>query len=81
MSATNDRLAVRDRIRELLGRKGDHHGFADQDSLIVSGRLDSVDVIDLVVFLEKTYSVDFSDRFDQEDLDSVDVIMELVGRH
>jgi acyl carrier protein len=81
MSATNDRAAVRDRIRELLGRKGDHLAFADQDSLIASGRLDSVDVMDLVVFLETTYSVDFSDRFDQEDLDSVDYIMELVGRH
>jgi len=76
----NERVAVRDFVQTLLRPKGDQNGFADDDSLIVSGRLDSVDAIDLLVFLENRYGVDFAVRgFDQNDLDSVDSIVAILG--
>lgn len=75
-----EKMAVRELIKELLLRKGDTTGFTDGDSLIASGRLDSVDTIALLVFLEKEYGVDFSDRgFDRDELDSVDSILAFLG--
>lgn len=70
---------VRDFLRVLLERKGDAAHFTDADGLMTAGRLDSVDALDVVVFLETNYGVDFGDRqFDQDDLDSVDNILHLV---
>jgi acyl carrier protein len=74
----DDRLAVRGFLEKLLGNKGDRRAFADNESLAAAGRLDSVDVLDVVVFLERNYGLDFGDRFDQEDLDSVDRILALL---
>ncbi len=76
----NEKAAVRELVQSLLRRKGDENGFADSDSLIASGRLDSVDTIALLVFIEKEYGVDFAERgFDQDELDSVDSIVALFG--
>jgi acyl carrier protein len=76
----NERLAVRELLQELLRRKGDDNDFGDRDSLIASGRLDSVDTIALLVFLEKRYGVDFAERgFDRDELDSVDSILAFLG--
>jgi acyl carrier protein len=76
----NDRLIVRSLLRGLLNQTGDHDDFADGDSLVMSGRLDSVDTLDLVVFLEEKYGIDFAERgFEKNDLDSVDSIMSLIG--
>jgi acyl carrier protein len=76
----NERVAVRELVESLLRRKGDQNGFADSDSLIVSGRLDSVDTIALLLFLEKEYGIDFADRgFDRDEMDSVDSIVAFLG--
>ena len=76
----NDRLIVRGYVRDLLDQTGDRNGFADSDSLVMSGRLDSVDTLQLVMFLEDKYGVDFADRgFDKNELDSLDSIMSLIG--
>jgi acyl carrier protein len=76
----NERVAVRELVESLLRRKGDQDGFADNDSLIVSGRLDSVDTIALLLFLEKEYGIDFADRgFDRDEMDSVDSIVAFLG--
>jgi len=76
----NDRLAIREFLQKLLRQTGDRRGFADSDSLVMSGRLDSVDTLDLVVFLEEKYGIDFAERgFDKNDLDSLDNIMALIG--
>ena len=85
MSATgcegmNDRRAVREFLEKLLLKKGDGKGFSDSESLSTSGRFDSVDTLELVLFLEQNYGVDFSDHFDQDELDSVDHILELLSR-
>jgi acyl carrier protein len=75
-----DRVIVREFVQGLLRPKGDLEGFADSDSLIVTGRLDSVDTIELLEFLEQRYGVDFAERgFDQNDLDSVDAIVAFLG--
>jgi acyl carrier protein len=60
--------------------RGFRHGLlGDADSLVLSGRLDSIDILQIVVFLESNYSIDFADReFDQEDFDSIARILALV---
>ena len=72
------REAVRQLVQRTLNNKNDADPFTDSDSLIFSGRLQSVDVLDIVVFLEERFGIDFSDGFDQARLDSVDEIMALV---
>jgi acyl carrier protein len=72
------RVAVRQFIESLLSRKGDDRRFSDAESLEAAGRLDSVDILDVVVFLERNYGVDFGDHFDLSELDSVDHIVTLV---
>ncbi len=75
-----DRIAVRSFVKTLLHKKEDENQFADSDSLVLSGRLDSIDVLEIVVFLEKHYDLDFGDRpFDQGTVDSVDEIVSLIS--
>ena len=71
--------AIREFLRELLARKGDTEPFSDQTSLVLSGRLQSIDAVELAVFLEEKFLVDFADiGFDQETIDTVDAITALV---
>lgn len=72
--------AIREFIRELLARKGDTQPVSDDASLLLSGRLQSIDAVELAVFLEETFGVDFARiGFDQEMIDTVDMINALVG--
>ncbi len=72
--------AIREFIRELMARKGDTHPVSDDTSLLLSGRLQSIDAVELAVFLEETFGVDFARiGFDQEMIDTVDMINALVG--
>ena len=76
----DDRTAVRSFLTTLLHKKDDDGPFGDSDSLVLSGRLDSIDVLEIVVFLEKHYDFDFGDRpFDQGTVDSVDEIVSLIS--
>jgi acyl carrier protein len=73
------RVLIREFIEGLLARKGDTQPFSDEASLFVSGRLQSVDAIELAVLLEEAFAVDFaSTGFDQEMIDTVDAISALV---
>ena len=76
----NDRATVRAFLKDLLLKRGDTDEFTDTDSLIIlRGRLASVDVLELVVFLEEQYKVDFVEQgFDLNRLDTVDEIMTLI---
>ena len=66
-------------LEKILNDKGDSAGFTDQQLLVTEGRLTSLDVMMIVVFLEENYGIDFSDRpFDQNEFDSVDSITALV---
>lgn len=74
-----DHLTIKTFIQKLLNE----HGYADEvessDSLILSGLLDSLAVIHIVVFLEKHFGIDFSEAyFDQASFDSVDQIMNFI---
>ena len=70
---------IRKFLEKLLNDKGDSSGFTDQQLLVTEGRLTSLDVMMIVVFLEENYGIDFSDRpFDQNEFDSVDSITALV---
>jgi acyl carrier protein len=66
---------LRDFLKESLEKHGDRNALADSDSIFLSGRLDSFSMMNLVMFLEETFAIDFSDfEFDVSLLDSTDAI-------
>lgn len=70
---------LREFLKETLKKHGDHRDFADDESLFVSGRLDSFSMMTLVMYLEKAFGLDFSDfEFDVGLVDSVNDIKTLV---
>jgi acyl carrier protein len=70
---------IREFLRTLLVTKGDTQPFSDETSLLLSGRLQSVDAVEIAVFLEEKFGVDFAAiGFDQERVDTVDSISALV---
>lgn len=72
-------VEVRNILRDILEKKKDQIPFSDDDSLLISGRLESIDVLDAVLALEDRFGVDFSVRsFDQNDFDSVNSILRLL---
>jgi len=75
----NRKLRIREFLQGLLARKGDGQPFSDVSSLVLSGRLQSVDAVEIAVFLETEFGVDFATTgFDQERIDTVDAIAALV---
>jgi len=72
--------ALRKFIQSLLAEYGETADFGDDVSLVLSGRLDSLAVLRIVVFLEQEFGLDLADQgFDQHDFDSVTNIMNLIG--
>jgi len=73
------KATIRQFLHKLLSDKGDTQPFSDDGSLVLSGRLQSVDVVELTVFLEENFGVDFADMgLDLERIDTVDAISELI---
>jgi acyl carrier protein len=73
------REEIRKYLKELLLQKGDKQPFSDDASLLLRGRLASVDAVEIVVFLEEKFGVNFAELgFDQELIDSVDAIDSLI---
>ena len=54
------RESIRQLLHEILERNNDTRGFSDTDSLILSGRFQSLDVLEIVVFLSKNGSASTS---------------------
>jgi acyl carrier protein len=76
----DERTLVRALVESLLNKKGDTRAFGDGDSLIFGGRLESIDALEIAFFLEDRYGIDFAEiGFDQNQLDSVDEIVSLIG--
>jgi acyl carrier protein len=72
MSGKDD---IRNFVQQLLTRQDDRRPLADSDSLLLSGRLQSIDAVEIVLFLEERFGIDFADLgFDREQLDSIDAI-------
>lgn len=73
------REEIRKYLKQLLAQKDDAQPFADDASLLLSGRLASIDAVEIVVFLEEQFGVNFAEiGFDQGLIDSVDAIDSLV---
>ena len=70
---------IRDYLAEALKNQGDKQPLTDNDSLFVSGRLDSVSMMMLVVYLEDEFAVNFkATDFEVGLIDSVDAIALLI---
>ena len=73
------KAAIREFLQTLLARKSDTQPFSDDTSLLLSGRLQSVDAVSLAVFLEEKFAVDFAEiGFDQEKIDTLNAISSLI---
>jgi acyl carrier protein len=73
------RMKLREFLKESLNDAGDHDGLADDSSLFVSGRLDSLSMTKLVMFLEDSFQIDFADvDFDVDLIDSLNDIQAFV---
>ena len=65
-------------VQDLLTRNGDDGSLVDHDSLMLSGRLQSIDAVEIVVFLEENFGIDFAEiGFDRDQIDTVDAIYAL----
>ncbi len=70
---------LRDFFRDCLNEVGDRADFTDADSLFASGRLDSLALTRLVLFLEAQFQVDFARvDFSADRVDSVDATLALL---
>jgi acyl carrier protein len=75
----NHKEAIRQFFQELLAQKGDQRPFRDSDSLVLSGRLQSIDAVEVVIFLEQQWGIDFASiGFDESQIDSVDAVDTLI---
>ncbi len=78
MSDDTTHRKIRDYISNNLQKKGDTNPFDDTEKLITGGRLDSLDAVEMVVFLEDEFGVDFSTiGFDLDLIDSVNAIIQV----
>jgi len=58
-----------------------HDGIDETSSLVESGLIDSLALLQIVTYLEQTYHIDFAERgIDPGDLRSVQSILELIAR-
>jgi len=72
----DNRSLIRAFIEECLRIRDDQGGLTDSESLFLSGRLDSLGVTRLVIFLEENYGVDFGQQqFDVGEFDTVNDIV------
>jgi acyl carrier protein len=73
------RQKLRAFVAQLLSNNDDTGEFMDSDSLLLSGRLQSIDAIEIALFLEREYAIDFAEvGFDEMQLDSIDRIASFV---
>lgn len=72
------RAEIREFVQALLTASGDDGSLADNESLLFSGRLQSIDAVEIVVYLEERFGIDFAQvGFDKEQIDSIDAISAL----
>jgi acyl carrier protein len=66
---------IREYFYETLKQQSDGQSLADNESLFVSGRLDSFSMMMFVMFLEKDFEIDFAALdFDVNLIDSINEI-------
>jgi acyl carrier protein len=75
------KTAIREFVNELLSIRNDTAPVRDDDSLMLSGRLQSLDAVRIVMFLEETFGVNFGKiGFHPELIDSLDSISALAAQ-
>ena len=68
----NEISQLRAFVADLLESKGDTAPFDDGELLATGGRLDSLEVIQLVGFMEKSFGIDFAQvEFNRAYFDSI----------
>ena len=70
---------IREFVQSLLTQKKDQRPFSDDTSLILGGRLDSIDTVELVLFLETAFGLKFgSSGLQRDQIDTVNTMSALV---
>jgi acyl carrier protein len=73
---------VREIFAGLLRNKDDRRPFADDEPLLTAGRLDSLDVLEMITLFEQKFGVDFSAvPFDQGAFESVKSTCAFLDEH
>lgn len=73
---------IRKFLQETLLRNGDTAGFSDDDSLVKSQRLDSLDLMDLLLFIEEHYAISTSKLGeDVTVVDSLNLMVDYISRN
>jgi len=68
-------------LAEKLEDRGDMRPLGDADSLFLSGRLDSMTVVEVMMLLEAEYAIDLADAdFDIGKVDTLGDLKALVAR-
>ena len=77
-------MGISQRIREYIVQNfllGQDNGLHPSDSLLKKGVLDSTGVLELVMFLEKTFGIEVADEdMVPENLDSINNIAAFLGK-
>jgi acyl carrier protein len=69
-------------VMTLLKNKGDYEAVAPGDSLVISGRLRSMNIIELASILESEFGLDFGTiGFNQYQFDSIEKITKMARAH
>ena len=75
----DSRELIRQFITDLLKMKGEHSDVSDTESLLTDGLIDSMDVVQTVLFVEQNFGLDFSVRpFNPDDFESIESIYQMV---
>ncbi len=70
---------LRSFIEKALASHANRSNLANNESLFVSGKLDFLTMLNLIMYLEQNFGVNFPyDKFEVELIDSIDVIELLV---
>lgn len=76
----NGQKKLRTFLQSCLVERGDRAEFQDDESLFVSGRLDSLAITNVVIYLEQEFGVNFTHvSFDVDSIDSVQAIESFVS--
>jgi acyl carrier protein len=77
----NVQAQVRNHFEQRLRLKGDASALDDADALFSTARLDSLDAVETIMFVEEAFGIDFAEiNYDLTLLDSVNAIVDLVER-
>ena len=81
MNAEQKKQALIDFLLSIQRPDYPHNDIDETSSLVESGLIDSLALLQIVTYLEQTYRIDFADRgIDPGDLRSVQSILELIAR-